>query len=367
MIKVLWCSPHPNHYNNYLFEHLAQLDGVQLELAFFQKIIPKYPWQSDLALHIPTSFLKKRLGIDWGFLKGLIFMNRPSILIVAGWNEPTMIILLTVYSLLGRPFILWSDTPSTERPPSLRNWLRGQWLSFIFHRACRFFVTGKPGVKAARQIGVPPEKIVNFPFATNTAFFRPPAEHEKHKNPIRFIASGRLDLAHKGYDIAVKALALCHKQRPDLDFHFSIAGTGPDEKILRELIRENQLDNRVELKGWLEPHQLLEFYHSGHALLHPSHFDPFPNAVLEAMACGLPVIGSDKAGSVADRIQEGKNGLIHPDGDIEALCRKIIHFLDFPPEERKRWGQVARATALKWDINYHKKIFQEAVESCHES
>lgn len=365
-MPVCWCSPHPNHYNNYLFEHLGRLPGVVLELAFFQKVLQKYPWKSDLALPFETHYFKKYLGIDWQWLCKQIFRkHNKRLYVVAGWNEPTMVLFLTVLAVCNRPYILWSDTQKTQRKSSLRNALRAFWIGFIFNRCCFFFVTGKLGIEAAIKNGVRGEKLVNFPFATNIDYFLPSVEIVRSAEC--FIASGRLVNSHKGYDTALKAFAICKKRYPELEFRYRIAGTGPDEQEIRQLIRDLDLEREVELVGWLEPAELLNFYHSGSVLLHSSNFDPFPNAVLEAMACGIPVIGSDSAGSAIDRIEPGINGFLHKSRNPDDLAEKIMLFITLENEEKIKMGNAARKTAEKWAINYHEKIFLKKIKDCAES
>ena len=80
--------------------------------------------------------------------------------------------------------------------------------------------------------------------------------------------------------------------------------------------------NEVKLLGWIDYRDLPSFYNSGHLFLHPSRFDPFPNAVLEAMSCGLPVLGSDQAGSVIERVIDNENGLIFQSEDVERSLSK---------------------------------------------
>ena len=359
VIRICWCSPHPNHYNNYLFQHIGSLSAIELELVFFQKILPKYPWKSEFDLPLKTCFLDKRAGVDWKWALRQVFTDQKKLFLVAGWNEPTMIFLLTMLAILNRPYILWSDTPRTQKIRSIRNYLRAHWLNFIFKRCYYFFVTGKPGMAAARTIGVPEGKIVNFPFATNIEYFKPALTEKTDYN--HFISSGRLDIAHKGYDTALQALAICRKHLPDVPFKYTVAGTGPDESVIRSLIEEYGLCEIVELKGWLEPEELLAFYQSGDALIHAANFDPFPNAVLEAMACGLPVIGSKSAGSAEDRIVSGENGFLHDPQNPEDLACRIIDFLLLPKDSKVEMGKQARYTAEKWSVDYHLNVFKEKI------
>jgi len=211
--------------------------------------------------------------------------------------------------------------------------------------------------------GVPPERIVDFPFATDTLMFHP-ADHGHSRDgslPESFISSGRLDNSHKGYDLAVEAFALVRERHPDLRFHYVIVGDGPDRDALRSLIEAKGLAAQIVFAGWMEPEELPAFYRSADVFLHPSHFDPFPNTVLEAMASGLPIIGSRVAGSVADRVVEGESGYVHEPGDVEDLYRKLTLVLERTAEDRAAMGARARQTALEWSVEYHAGVMRDVI------
>ncbi len=360
-LKLVWCNPHPNHYNGYLFDHLSMIPGVNFEAVYFAEKLTKYPWTSSVEARYPVSYLRKKLGVDVRFICQR-WKAKHELLAVAGWNEPTMILLLLLLLLSQRTFILVTDTPRLSTTRNIRECLRKTFLDQVFKKAYRFLVTGKPGVERAKLLGIAEDKLVNFPFATNVDFFVPLVNKKYDRKPLLFISSGRLDNAHKGYDIGIQAFQKLKQHHPDLLFRYCIAGDGPDKDSLQKLIHTCGLSTEVELKGWLELQDLLPFYHTGDVFLHPSHEDPFPNAVLEAMACGLPVIGSDAAGSVKDRVVEDENGYSHQEGDVEDLYGKIVQVMNLTPLALEAMSQQARETALLWKVSYHQQVIQRIIE-----
>lgn len=358
-VEMIWCLPHPTHYHTYLLERLAHLDEARIRVVHFHRKLAQYPWTTSFEGAVPVSYLRRRLGVDWGFLFDRI--RSPSeLVVVAGWNEPTMLLLLWWFSATGRPFLLWTDTPNPRPRTGLKQWLRRLALQPIFSNVFRYLVTGNPGMTNVRRLGVPPERIVNYPFATDTSVFHPADRGDSRDSalPVSFISSGRLDNSHKGYDLAVEAFALVRERHPDLRFHYVIVGDGPDRDELRRLIEAKGLAAQINLAGWMEPEELPAFYRSTDVFLHPSHFDPFPNAVLEAMASGLPVVGSEAAGSVADRVVEGETGYVHAPGDIEDLYRKLVLMLRCTPPQRMKMGARARLTSLEWGVDYHAGVIR---------
>lgn len=357
-LKLVWCSPHHTHYNAYLFDHLAELKDVSFHAVYFFKTLDNYPWTEKVEADYDVTYLYKILGVDWKFLWKKINAKN-ELLVIAGWNEPTLLLLTLWFAITGRPYVLYSDTPEIKKRRGAKQLLRKKILNFLFKKIFKFLVTGKQGMINAQAIGVPIDKIVNFPFATNTDFFIPALK--KHKKSFHFVSSGRLDNDHKAYDIAIKAFALLKNKKPQYDFHYTIAGEGPDRNSLMKTIEREALQDNVSLLGWLEAVDLLPFYQSGDVFIHPSHFDPFPNAVLEAMACGLPIVGSDTAGSVVDRVIEKETGYIHRANDVNDLYLKLIEVYQLSSEEFITMGNKARQVAEDWDVSYHKNVIDSII------
>jgi glycosyltransferase involved in cell wall biosynthesis len=244
--------------------------------------------------------------------------------------------------------------------------IKNAWIRFLFSSKRSFlFVTGDKGVKIASEIWkLNPERIANFPFVTDHSFFKPQATPEKKsENNIVFLSSGRIDFDHKGYDVAISAFKLIVEKGIE-NFRYCIAGVGPDLPKLERLISEACLEDHVILLGWVEFDELPAFYNSGHVLLHPSNEDPFPNAILEAMSCGLPVIGSNKAGSAVDRIEPGKNGYLFNAGNYIELA-EIISKMIREKESLAVLGKNALETAKKWHPGFNVQQLKTVLKSLY--
>jgi UDP-glucose:(heptosyl)LPS alpha-1,3-glucosyltransferase len=94
--------------------------------------------------------------------------------------------------------------------------------------------------------------------------------------------------------------------------------------------------------------------------LHPALFDPYPNAVMEAMACGLLVLGSDATGVVVDRIVDGINGFSHPAARVDILAEQIARAL-VSPDLIREIGLNARRTAEEWPIDRAHQILSHVL------
>lgn len=363
--SIHWLCEHPTPYHHFLFQTIAEDPEINLTVHFRERALGSHPWQSDMTSGFKSRYFQRTLGLDWNLLK-LAVREKSSFFIIAGWSKPAQIALISLLSAAHRRFALWTDTPTVGRPMSLFKVLfRRVWLQGAFRRASFVMGTGKPALAALSLMGSPKEKLVNFPTFIDLDFFSPrPGSGESHGGKLTFLSSGRLVNSLKAYDLALRALALA-RDRLNLSgnpFRYVLAGSGPDQERITALARELGLASQVELAGWLEPSQLANFYRRGQVLLHPSNHDNYPNAVMEAMACGLAVIGSDVTGVVLDRIRHGENGLIHRMGDVEDLTAQIVLALEHP-EKVAAMGAQARITAEEWPASRAVSIVKGMLQS----
>lgn len=107
------------------------------------------------------------------------------------------------------------------------------------------------------------------------------------------------------------------------------------------ITRGFKIEDRVVFAGPMEDTRAC--YGAVDAVVLPTHYDPFPNVALEAMACGLPFITSFKSGA-SDLIRHGENGLLMDSLDVDGLVDNMRALLD--PDTRKRIGDAGRETVL---------------------
>jgi UDP-glucose:(heptosyl)LPS alpha-1,3-glucosyltransferase len=126
-----------------------------------------------------------------------------------------------------------------------------------------------------------------------------------------FVGSG---FERKGLAAAIKAIA--HTDR-----YLLVVGQDKDEKRYRDLAQSEGCRDRVRFCGVQK--ETLSFYQASDGLLLPTLYDPFPNVILEAMACGLPVITSNTCGG-AEFIEQGRNGFVCDALDISRLKEAVM-------------------------------------------
>jgi glycosyltransferase involved in cell wall biosynthesis len=137
----------------------------------------------------------------------------------------------------------------------------------------------------------------------------------------RLLSAGRI-VHQKGLDLAMRALG----GLKEMDWEWRIAGDGPQVPMLQTLANELGIRDRVFFLGWQSREQLLKCYQEANIFLFPSRHEGMPNALLEAMASGLPVVASCIAGN-EELVIDGDTGYLVPSENIESLqvaLRKVL-------------------------------------------
>jgi glycosyltransferase involved in cell wall biosynthesis len=162
------------------------------------------------------------------------------------------------------------------------------------------------------------------------------AVSERMWSPPHILSVGRI-VHQKGLDLAIKALS----ELQDMEWSWRVAGDGPLLSTLEHAVRERNMHSRVDFIGWQTTDQLRKEYAGSNLFLFPSRHEGMPNAVLEAMASGLPVISTRIAGN-EELVVVGQTGFLVPVDDAAAL-REALRNLLADENKRRRMGRAARA------------------------
>jgi glycosyltransferase involved in cell wall biosynthesis len=163
---------------------------------------------------------------------------------------------------------------------------------------------------------------------------------------------GRLAPA-KGFDLAVRVVALLRGRAGGAP-RLVMVGEGPERERLEALARELGVAERVRFAGTLDHDALLPLYRRCWLLLAPSRVlangrrDGIPNVVVEAMAMGVPVVGTAATG-IEEIVETGVTGWVVPPDDADALAAAVAQALDRPEALRALGGAARRRVAESFD------------------
>lgn len=179
-----------------------------------------------------------------------------------------------------------------------------------------------------------------IPNIVDTAIFRPAIATPVRSAPGPHIVVARNLEPIYGIDLALQAMALLRRTAPDA--RCSIAGTGPDEAKLRAMARELGLEACARFTGRLDVPGMVKLYQGADLVLNPVRADNTPNSVLEALACGVPVV-STRIGGVPHLVEHDRTAVLVEPESPEALADGMVRVLR-DPELRGRL--VAGGAAL---------------------
>jgi glycosyltransferase involved in cell wall biosynthesis len=162
--------------------------------------------------------------------------------------------------------------------------------------------------------------------------------------PVRLLAVARL-VERKGLGELLRAFALLERGR----FELEIVGDGPDRQVLRDFAERLGIAAEVRFAGSLDRAEVARRYREADLFTLPSSAEAFGNVFAEALASGLPIVGSD-IGGIPELVEHGVNGLLITPGHTASLAQAIRYLADDPElcqEMRLRNRAKAEAT-LEW-------------------
>jgi colanic acid/amylovoran biosynthesis glycosyltransferase len=160
----------------------------------------------------------------------------------------------------------------------------------------------------------------------DTTTWTPPPHPADISDPFCILSVGRLHPS-KGHDLLIRAIQLLVERGRDVVLR--IAGDGPQRDELLELVRRHRLTDRVTFLGSLGEHQIIAEMRQASAFVLASHAEPLGVVYMEAMAVGVPTIGT-QAGGVGEIITADHDGLLVRPNDPVAIANAISRLMDDP-------------------------------------
>ena len=160
------------------------------------------------------------------------------------------------------------------------------------------------------------DKIEVIPNGVNLEEFRP-AKQKPEMTPLRLITVGRLSET-KRVDKLIRAIETFKKQ--DIHLILTIVGTGALIKQLEQMVSDRNLNDQIEMTGRVSPEQMPELYENAHIYVSATMQEGMSNAMLEAMASGLPIVTTRCEG--VEELIDG-NGIVLDDAEPESFAAAI--------------------------------------------
>lgn len=180
--------------------------------------------------------------------------------------------------------------------------------------------------------------------------------------PFTLMAVGRLE-RRKGTHTLVQALREVWKYEPQA--HLRLFGSDGDfgRQFIEAEVPPSEHQGRIHFEGFVERRQLVRAYQQAHIYVSPTRYETFGYTILEAMACGRPVISTD-IGPIPELVRHEETGWLVPRDDVSALAETILFALHHP-DLRESYGRAGRNLAERYDIDMvmerQLKLYEEAL------
>lgn len=243
--------------------------------------------------------------------------------------------------------IVWAEmAESTEQG---RGWTRGVLRRFLQKHVDGFVVLGESGARYIRSLGTDERKIFRVPYTTDVHRFATNPLTRRDDQARRLVYVGQL-VERKGLLPFVGALSRWAAANPDRTIEFVLAGVGPlRDKLEREWLPVNL---RLTFLGNIWYADLPNVYAECGIFAFPTLADSWGVVVNEALASGLPVLGSIFSQAVEELVEDRRNGWLFDPGKPEAMYRAIGESMTAPLEVLNDMRQHARTTALRLTPDY---------------
>jgi len=228
------------------------------------------------------------------------------------WNSVKAVVTTTYYRSIIQRYLRRSDTVIAVSPSVLN--------------------------ELHKYYGCVDNSTVVIPNGIDTDFFSPGRPH----NNQRVLFVGRLG-ERKGVDDFVAAAKLIGRKYPNVEF--LVVGEGPLRPQLERKAATSSIAQQIHFVGWKSRTEIRELYRSSAVFVFPSWYEAAPLTLLEAMACGLPIV-STAVGNAHELIQHNRNALLVQVGKPEQIAEQVILLLQ-NEKFRNELGKQARATVVR--------------------
>lgn len=354
MIRTAVLFPNYGPYHLAGAESFSKVEAIE---AHFVELAPsqeRYPWQTardGLDFRITTLVNTPLEGIPLSRLVKELHKTlnalRPQALVISGYRRPTMLAAARWARAHGAASIMMSDTTALDRE---RAWWKEQIKRQLVNRYYDAgFVSGRASRQYLHTLGMPQARIWERNYVVNNTYFGESSrrlseradEHRKRTGlPERyFLYVGRFS-PEKNLARLLQAYRYYRDSDPK-GWKLVLVGDGPQREELLQLARDLELIDIV-WPGFKQVDELPPYYALSSGFILPSFSEPWGLVVNEAMACGLPVLVSDRCGSAPDLVTEGGNGYIFDPFSVDEISARMLKLARLGENERHTMGETSQ-------------------------
>jgi glycosyltransferase involved in cell wall biosynthesis len=384
----------PVQYFAPLFRELARRDEIELTVIYCSPggATPYFDPEFGLTVSWDTPVLD---GYRYKFIRSLwpnrtqgmlayvapgilaqVRKERFDVLLAFGWSNLTCWLAFAKAFLGEVPWMLYGDTNvlyETEKY-GVKRWLRNWLLGSLFRRTSAFLVSTSMNREFYELHGVDRTRCFRAPLVVDPDVFGgTPKNAAIHRDQVRkqhgipldavlLLFVGKLVPRKRPHDV-LSVLEVLQDECPKLAVAF--VGDGPLRCSLESYIVERRIMNAV-LVGFKNQSELPAMYAMSDIFVLPSSKEPLGVVTLEAMACGLPVVVTDRTGlwGPEDAVRNGENGFVYPSGNVAELAAAVRRLV-LDRTLRERMGSKSREIVKDFSVERCANGILRATEFTH--
>lgn len=330
--KVVFCWTDISGYMAGCWQALQQQPDIDLFVVAFQAKTES-AFSEQLMAQISCRLLEIKERDNFGLVKQIVLNEKPDVIVLSGWLHKPYRQLAFDIAFHNTKFFMGMDTPwqGTWRQ-RLAPWLLHSYLQ----RMELVIVPGERSWQYARRLHVSPTNITRGLYGIDyEKQAQISIERRQSAWPRSFLYVGRYTTV-KAVDILVEAYQQYRSVVKD-PWPLVCCGQGSLDSLLR-----NQVG--IENRGFVQPTAMPVLWRNAGVFLLPSRFDPWPLALVEAAAAGLPIVCTNACGSAVEVVRSGYNGLMIPESKPDPLTRALVE-VHQNYDELPVWGERSQQLA----------------------
>lgn len=330
-MNVLFLTNIPSPYRVNFFNELGKLCDLTVLYERREALDREKNWMGEKAESFKEIFLKgKNRGNDSALSFSVIKYIKDKkfdVIVVGGYSTPTGMLAVEYLKLTGRKFILNTDGGMIKHDNKIKYMIKKHFIS----SADMWLSTGENTTKYLLNYGARKKDICKYKFTSLTnkdileKIINPEKKQQLKKelgiNEEKIILSVGRFIHSKGFDILIKS---CQKIDKSVGVYI-IGGIATDE--YKQLTNKLKLEN-IHFLEFKSKDILKKYYKASDLFVLPTRSDVWGLVINEAMACGLPIITTNKCVAGLELIENGKQGYIIPVENEKVLSEKINKILD---------------------------------------
>jgi glycosyltransferase involved in cell wall biosynthesis len=365
-LRLAWLSNEPSADQIDLLTALASRPEIDLRVIYCSPQATKGEVESNAPCGRGIFLKGSRVpGPAGGFFLNpsivrVLTQSHYDVLIVSGYSHLTMQLAMLVRVVQRKPWLLFAERSGTV--PNLSHTVARKIALCMVRSAAGVIATGSLAYQSfASQLGSS-RRLFSLPYLINHDDFLKLPRPRKDATTVNFMACGSL-IPRKGIDVLIQAFQRAAQERTDITL--TIVGDGPERHALEERVND-ECRSRIRFLGQVAYAERAKAFGEADVFIHPARHDGWGVVIHEALAAGLPVIGTRETGAAYELVQDGRNGFLVDAEDEDGLVKHILWFAN-NRNEIQDFSERARETVSgltpEWGAAELVRITQSITQS----